>query len=43
MITTESEASSIDGTFKKPSETSIKLTLGPANLKNGNLSENEKN
>ena len=42
MITTESEASSIDGTFKKPSETSIKLTLGPANLKNRNLSENEK-
>ena len=39
----ESEASSIEGTFKKPNKTSIKFTLDPSNLKNSNLSENEKN
>ena len=38
----ESEASSIEGTFKKPNETSIKLTLEPSNPKNRKLPENEK-
>ena len=38
----ESEASSIEGTFKKTNETSINLTLEPSNLKNRKLPENEK-
>jgi len=42
IVTTESEASSIEGTFKNTNETNIKLTLDPSNLKNRNLSENEK-
>lgn len=42
IITTESEASSIEGTFKNTNETNIKLTLDASNLKNRNLYENEK-